>query len=53
LTVARFLVISELFQQEQASAAAAEELRVRFQQVLTAVWNWAVALLQPSTTHNK
>jgi hypothetical protein len=46
-TVARFLEISELFQQAQASAGAAEALSVRFQQVFTAVWNCVVALLQP------
>ena len=47
--MARFLVRSEEFQQVQMSAGAAEVLRVRFQHVFTASWNWLVALLHART----
>ena len=53
LMVLRFLVMSVEFQQAQMSTGAAEAFRVRFQQVLTACWNWVVALLQAIIERDK
>jgi ABC-type transport system involved in Fe-S cluster assembly fused permease/ATPase subunit len=53
LTVARFVAKDELVQQVQTSVAAADAFSVRFQQALTALENWLVALSQAARIQKK